>query len=293
MNILITGATGFIGCHLGRVLADRHSVYGITRMLTSFSEGPVSLIVTNLTDPQFVKDLPAEIDCVIHLAQSVRYRDFPEGVDDMRRVNIDATAKLLDWAREVGVKQFVLASTANVYGESTETLTESHPTQPNSFYGASKLAAEHLARQYQEYFQVDVLRFFTAYGPGQSGMLIPNIIERIKTGKPITLADGVGIYLSPIYVGDVVAVINRLITTPATQKNRLMNVCGDQFTSLSEIVKVAEAIIGKPAIIHMTDGVATHFTGSNERLKSFLGAYQFIDIRTGLEQVIQLNNMLH
>lgn len=293
MNILITGATGFIGRHLGRALAAQHIVFGLTRNPGTLTEIAGCPIIADLSDTHFVADLPANIDCVIHLAQSASYRDFPEGAEDMRLINIDATAKLLEWARNVGVKQFVYTSTANVYGKSTKALTESDPTQPNSFYGASKLAAEHLALQYHEYFQVDVLRCFTVYGPGQSGMLIQNIIERINTSKPVTLAEGVGIYLSPIYIGDVGVIINRLITTPARQKNRLMNVCGDQLTSLSEIVMIAEEIIGKPAIVRMTDEEAVYFTGSNERLRNYLSGYRFVDIRTGLERVIHQNNMLH
>jgi len=210
----------------------------------------------------------------------------------MRRVNIDATVDLLEWARKAGVKHFIFTSTANVYGESIVAHSESHLPQPSSFYGASKLAAEHLVMQYQKYFQVDVLRCFTVYGPSQRGMLIPNIMERIATGKPITLAEGDGIYLSPIYVGDVVNIIHRLITTPSPQ-SRLMNVCGDEVSSLSEIVKILEKISGKPATIQLTNEKAARFTGSNTLLKEYLGSYQFVDIQTGLERVFHSNNVMY
>lgn len=186
MKILITGVNGFIGRHMARFFSARHEVFGVTRATTSFNDSfAVKLISADLSKSGFVDRLPSGIDCVIHLAQSTQYRNFPEGAEDMRRINIDATCQLLEWARVTGVKQFIFSSTANVYGKSNAQLTEAHSTQPESFYGATKLAAEHLAKQYQNYFQVDVLRFFTVYGPGQQGMLIPNIAERIKQGQSV------------------------------------------------------------------------------------------------------------
>ena len=247
---------------------------------------PALPVVINLSVPNFVEQLPSNIDCLIHLAQSVKYHEFPEGVHDMTRVNINATVELLEWARLSGVKHFVFTSTANVYDETSEVLTEAHPTDPKSFYGASKLCAEHLLRQYQKFFQVCILRCFTVYGPAQRGMLIPNIIERIKLGKPITLAEGAGIYLTPVYVEDVVQIINRLLTTPICQNMRLMNVCGDQVTNLSEIVRLMEKLLDKPAISQITNEKAMHFVGNNQQLKNYLGPYEFVDIQTGLEYVV-------
>lgn len=283
MNILITGATGFIGQYLWRTLVARHNVFGVTRTVTASPVDAEKLIIADLSCPRFTESLPVNIDCVIHLAQSGRYRDFPEGVDDVNRINIDATVSLLEWSRKTGVKQFVFTSSANVYEESATVLAESHSTQPSSFYGASKLAVEHLARQYQAFFQVDILRCFTVYGPNQKGMLIPNIIEKIMSGKPITLAEGTGIYLSPIYVKDVADIIHRLITSSAMPVSRLMNVCGDQIITLNQIVRLLEKILEKSAIIQVTDDEATHFMGSNTILKNYLGVYQFVDIQNGLE----------
>jgi UDP-glucose 4-epimerase len=285
MKILITGINGFIGRHLGRCLASKHDVFGVTRLAhpqeLSFAT-KVKLISADLSDPGFVDQLPSDIDCVIHLAQSQQYRNFPEGAEDMRRINIDATCHLLDWARKTAVKQFIFSSTANVYGKSTAQLTESDATIPESFYGATKLAAEHLVRQYKDFYQVDILRLFTVYGPGQKGMLIPNIADRIEQGLPVTLAQGVGLYLTPIYVVDVVSVIEKLIEKSEKNSCRLFNVCGDEVIDLSAIVKILEEVIGVKAHTQFMESIAPNFTGTNEQLKCFIENTAFTDIATGL-----------
>ena|SRR3990167_3441342 len=284
MNVLITGVNGFIGQHLSRLLATKHNIYGVARTLVSArAQTAIKLIYADFLNPDFFDLLPRDIDCVIHLAQSQQYRDFPGGADDMRRINIDATCNLLEWARKTGVKQFVFTSTANVYGNSAELLTELHATKPDSFYGASKLAAEHLARQYQTYFQVDILRLFTVYGPGQKGMLIPNIIERITTGKPVTLAKGKGLYLTPIYIDDVVAVIDSLIDISSGSVVRLFNVCGDKVSSLADIVGVLESAVGIKAHIEFINADVPCFLGANNALKYCLGGAEFTSLENGLE----------
>jgi len=291
-RILVTGASGFVGGFVVRQLSRLHHVYGIARDNGGDSNSNVELINADLASIDCRTQLPHGIDCVIHLAQSKEYRNFPLGSVDMRLINIDATCKLLEWARMTGVRQFIFSSTANVYQKSTELLTEIHPTAPDSFYGATKLSAEHLIKQYQQFFHVDILRLFTVYGPGQHGMLIPNTFSKILAKRPIALAEGVGIYISPVFVEDVVDVIQHLIDTACGPGIRLMNVCGDQVASLTDIVKILEKLIGKLAVFQVTDGESTSFTGSNRRLKDYLEYHQFVDIQAGLERTFQSYKML-
>ena len=163
---------------------------------------------------------------------------------------------------------------------------------PESFYASSKLSSEYLIRQYQEFFHIDILRLFTVYGPGQRGMLIPNIASRIFSEQPIELASGIGINLSPVFVENVVDVIHHLLNSAFGPDPRLMNVCGDQVTSLASIVNILEGIIGKAAVLKMTDGQPPSFIGSNQYLKDCLGFNQFVDIQAGLEQTFSAGQMV-
>ena len=73
-------------------------------------------VVVDLSSDWKISELPTKIDVIYHLAQSDKFRDFPAGAPDVFQVNINSTAKLLDYAKKTGVKSFIYASSGGVYG---------------------------------------------------------------------------------------------------------------------------------------------------------------------------------
>ena len=102
-------------------------------------------------------------------------------------VNVRGTLHVLEAARSAGVKRVVFASSSSVYGESEQLpKVESHPTQPMSPYGVSKLAAEQLCVLYADNFGVpsSSLRYFTVYGPRQRpDMAFRKFLEAARDGR--------------------------------------------------------------------------------------------------------------
>jgi len=289
LKILITGASGFIGSNLVRSLAEKHSVYAVVRKKKKFVGTPqVNVIEADLSCQDFVEKLPSGINTVLHLAQSSRYRDFPNGVEDMISININSTGLLLDWARRSKVKHFVFSSTANVYAKTGEKLTEQSATIPNSYYGASKLAAELLVAQYAQYFAVDILRLFTVYGPGQRGMLIPQIIQKIQSKENIYLASNAGIYITPIYIDDLLNIFSKIIEIKDDLKLRIMNVCGNESVSLGQIVSNIEEILNISTPIQVTKDIPLNFIGSNEFLFEKIDSLDFTSLAVGLAKTIDI-----
>ena len=289
MKILITGAGGFIGSHLVRSLAGQHTVYGLVRKKEKFDDNSqINFIEVDLSHKDFVKELPSGINTVIHLAQSSRYREFPEGIEDMIAINVNSTGLLLDWARRSGVKHFIFSSTANVYEQTGEKFTEQSATAPNSYYGASKLAAEQLVTQYAHYFAVDIIRLFTVYGPGQKGTLIPQIIQKIQSREDIYLANKAGIYLTPIYIDDLLNIFSKIIELNDDLKFRIMNVCGNESVSLGQIVTNIEKILNVSTPILVTNDIPMNFIGSNELLFREIDALDFTSLAEGLAKTIDI-----
>ena len=229
---------------------------------------------------------------MFHLAQSSRYREFPDGVEDMRRVNIDATAQLLEWSRKHGVKRFIFASSGNVYKSSTNPLTENDPTEPVSFYGTTKLCAEHLVAQYRQFFSVVNARLFGVYGPGQKTMIIPDMIQKILCGEEITLAQGKGIMSTPLYISDCIEILAKLWSFGLNDANTnpAFNIAGKDTVSLGDIVAKLEKAIGVKANIRLTDENPKYFVADIHKLNKLFAGLSFTNIDDGLNKIIAGTN---
>src|SRR5581483_3912296 len=150
---VVTGAGGFIGGRLIRSLAASTETIAIVRPGAADVPGAARTIGVDLRQPRdLARLLPARADAIIHLAQSPRFRDFPEGVDDVFAVNVHATQALLDYAHRAGVSHAIVASSGGVYGSGERVFDEQSPIDLNrnqGFYLASKMCAEVLARSYR------------------------------------------------------------------------------------------------------------------------------------------------
>ena len=185
MKVVLTGASGCVGQALVLELAKAgHEVLAIVRPGTTGLRPACSFatIEADLTGPGFAARLPGEIDCVLHVAQSRRFREFPDAASEVFAINTAATFQLAEYARKAKAKSFVFTSTGSVYVPNLEPVGEDAPTAPASFYPATKLAAENLLAPFAPLLPVAILRLFYVFGPGQSKMLVDGIADRIRKG---------------------------------------------------------------------------------------------------------------
>jgi nucleoside-diphosphate-sugar epimerase len=270
---MLTGSTGYAGQNLLRFW---------------FQQGDWDVVCVDrstgfdFADHGWEARLPErDVDVVVHLAQSRRYREFPASAQDMFRVNVAGTAALLEWARRHRVKRFLFASTGTVYVPRAGKLTESAECAPTSMYAATKLCAELLMQPYSDFFEVVIARLFGVYGPGQRQMLIADTIRKVRAGQEILLAGGVGIYLTPLFIDDCVKVLSALAVVPLEKACTVVNVAGDDLLSLGEIIhEIADQLQIRPVIKAM-DGLPTYLCGDNARLKAFYRD-ALLPFRTGL-----------
>ena len=160
-TILITGASGLIGTHLMHSFGPNDTVYAISRGQPV--PGATHILELDLAQQWSRADLPSGVDVVVHLAQSEHFRDFPHWAEDVFSVNTLSTVKLLDYAREIGVRQFVLASSGGVYGAGANRFSEDEAIAAKGelgFYIGTRLCSEILSECYTTWMNVVCLRFF-------------------------------------------------------------------------------------------------------------------------------------
>jgi UDP-glucose 4-epimerase len=204
----------------------------------------------------------------------------------MVAVNIDATAALLDWSVRVGVKRVIFASTGNVYRSGPGLLDEDAPCDPGSMYAASKLCAEILVRQYARLIEPCILRMFGVYGPGQTGMLIPNMIGRIVSGQEITLAQRIGLSLTPLHIRDCVEMLVRVIKAERYE-GTAFNLCGSEIVSLGDIVNRLGILLKREPRVRLNNDPPQWLLGDNARFVKQFGYSPLVRLEEGLTQVVE------
>jgi UDP-glucose 4-epimerase len=286
VRVLVTGASGFIGSRLVRALEPDHDVLALVRRDPAPElAGLATCIEHDLSSPLGADALPDRVDAVVHLAQSDRYRDFPDGAPDIFAINVRATFELLEYARAVGAGRFVFASTGGVYGYNDKRVVETHPVSPLNFYLSSKYAAEVLIANYRAVLDTVVVRPFFVYGPGQARMLVPTIVEKVTTGTTIEIDGNPGLTINPIYVDDAVAAI---VGALRSSESGLFNLAGDESVTITGLVELIGEVAGiEPIVEHRDSDPGGDLLGDNRQMKEVLGVTPATRLRDGLSLVIE------
>jgi UDP-glucose 4-epimerase len=287
VRVLVTGATGLIGSRLVPRLAGRHEVIALVRPGSAAPAHEVETIGADLARLD-ERRLPDRLDAVVHLAQSPAFRDFPDGAADVFAVNVESTARLLEHARSVGATTFVHASSGSVYGGGRGPLTEDAPLAPRTHYAATKAAADLLVGSFGSILRTVVLRPFAVYGTGQTGMLVPMLLDRLRAGGPIEVQGDPGIRLSPVHVDDAARAFEAALTL---DRSDVVNVAGDEEVSLRDLVELLAAADGRSATIrHVGEGDGGSLVGDNARMKTLLGVVPRTTLREGLAELVSASS---
>ncbi len=268
MNVLVTGAAGFIGSHLcERLLLEDCTITGLDNfddfydprikrqnIAACLKDSRFELVEGDIRDAACVEGVLdcCNIEVVVHMAAKAGVRPSIENPVAYADVNIGGTAVMLEAAKKYGVKKFIFGSSSSVYGNNkkvpfSETDCVDFPISP---YAATKKAGELLCHTYSHLYGMDVtcLRLFTVYGPRQRpDLAIHKFARLIEAGKSIPVFGDGSMQRDFTYIDDIIDGVTAAIAR--CKGYEIFNLGESQPVRLDELIRQLEKALGKKAVI--------------------------------------------
>ena len=265
MNILITGAAGFLGSHLcDRLLSEGHEVIGLDNFITGSPDNIAHLMgnekfTFRKHDVSNYIFIQGKVDAVLHFASPASPNpQSPSGYFNLPIQTMKAgalgTHNCLGVARAHGAR-FLLASTSEIYGDPlVHPQTESYagnvdPVGPRAVYDEAKRFAESLTMAYHRTHNVDtrIVRIFNTYGPRmdlEDGRALPNLLKQALLGQPLTVYGDGGQTRSFCYVDDLIDGILKLLYS---DEHLPVNIGNQDEMTILQFAETINQIVGNKA----------------------------------------------
>ena len=265
MNILITGAAGFLGSHLSdRLLSEGHEVIGLDNFITGSPDNIAHLMGNekfsfhkhDVSNYIFIR---GKVDAVLHFASPASPNpQSPSGYFNLPIQTMKAgalgTHNCLGVARAHHAR-FLLASTSEIYGDPlVHPQTESYagnvdPVGPRAVYDEAKRFAESLTMAYHRAHDVDtrIVRIFNTYGPRmdlEDGRALPNLLKQALLGQPLTVYGDGSQTRSFCYVDDLIDGILKLLLS---DEHLPVNIGNQDEMTILQFAETINKIIGNKA----------------------------------------------
>ena len=312
MQILITGAAGFIGFNLTRYLLQTSNakIIGIDSLNNYYSKKlkrdrikelsqykKFSFYQTNILDKRKLEKIfkIKKIDLVINLAAQAGVRYSLEKPNEFVDNNIQGFYTLIDVAKNYKIKKIIYASSSSIYGDSKRfPLNESQNVKPKNIYALSKKINEEMAEVFSRQYNISFigLRFFTVYGEwGRPDMFMMKYLSSSYNKKINFYLNNYGKHTRDFtYILDACKIISELVFTKKKLNHEIFNICSNNPKKLTDIIKKINFLTQKKPILfkrklQKADVVKTH--GTNKKIKNFIGSQDFTSIDRGLKITVE------
>lgn len=309
-RVLVIGGAGLIGSHV----VDELLATNVKEVVVydNFFRGSMDNLRGALADPRvsifphggdilhrdILEKAMEGIDGVFHLAALwiLQCHEYPDTAFD---VNVRGTFNVAMAAIKKGVKRVVYSSSASVYGDALEIpMTEDHPYNNFTFYGASKIAGEHFFKSLGHRYKLPWvgLRYMNVYGPRQDykGAYIAvmhKILDRIEQGqRPLVYGDGSQQY-DFIHVRDIARA--NVLAMQSSADGKCYNVGRGIGTSIKELSEMLLRLTDSDLELQYEPAGLTFVTnriGSTDAAAKDLGFEWTIDLEDGLRSLIEWRN---
>jgi UDP-glucose 4-epimerase len=304
-KLAVIGGAGFVGSHIVDQLCT-HDVASVL-VIDDFVRGKpdnlanvqgdsrVRVVKGSITDQELLRRELADIDGVFLLAALW----LGECVDNPRHaldVNVVGTFNVIEACRDLGVQRLVFSSSASVYGDAvTVPMTEDHPFNNRTMYGATKIAGEQILRAFYEMYKLPYIgyRYMNVYGPrmdykGTYVSVIMRVLDRIAQGeRPVIFGDGSQSY-DFVHVTDVARA--NILGMKSDVADEFFNIGVGVRTTINELVHLLLTLTNstlEPEHRPQKQYFVQHRVGSTDKAEQLLGFKGEKSLEDGLREVIR------
>lgn len=308
MNILVTGAAGFIGSHVCEYYTGLGNfVVGIDNFDNFYPERIKQMNIDSLLKSDKFQFHNADIrnqsslnsifssnkiDIVIHLAAKAGVRPSIDCITEYYDVNLNGTIALLEAMKLNDVRKLIFASSSSVYGNNQKVpFSESDRVDnPISPYASTKKSGELLCHVYNHLhgFDITCLRFFTVYGPRQRpDLAIHKFTRLIDNGQPVPFFGDGTTARDYTFIKDIVGGINCALNN--LNGFNIYNLGESRVINLDKLVKTIENCLGKKAVLNkmpMQQGDVEITYADISRAKEEIGYNPRYEFEAGVEEFV-------
>jgi len=298
MKVLVTGAAGFIGSFVLQALqAQGFEVVALDNLSMGKQEQVLEGIPfyqTDITERGLESIFKSEKpDYVIHLAAQTSVMESISNPTEDGHINILGTLNMLRHSQKYGVRKFVLASSAAVYGDPSQLpVKEDASLIPLSFYALSKISAERYVRLFESMFGLRscILRFSNVFGPNHTGGVITSMISRLMDGNVPIIFDG-SQTRDFVYVKDVATACVNAMKSDSTG---IFNISSSTEISINETYQTISSLMNvdvKPIFKPSREGEIKRSMLLNTKALTLLEWMPSYSFKEGLKETVDYYRM--
>lgn len=250
--------------------------------------GAANEIVSDLNEYSLRNRLPAHIDLVIHAAAYVPEKEAAADLDLAMKNNAEATLRLLEYSVKAGVKRFIYASSAAVYGSSPSSgaITETAAPRPDNPYALSKLAGELMIEPYRFVHGVETigLRFSYIYGKGmRANSVVKKFSALAKSHESIPVFNSGNDFFDLLHISDAV----RAVEFAMARGSGIFNIGSGKPTSVFELATTAIEVSGSRSQIEQLAAADKYHSKYLDisRAAAHLGWFPRVSLHDGLKNL--------
>ncbi len=304
-KILVTGGAGFIGSNLSNMMAEKgHEVTAVDNLSLGKTENlsdKVKFVQGDVNTKADLKKTGESFDYVVHLAASSSAPMFAKDMYYAYQNNVAGHINVMQFAKDVGAKKLLFASTSSIYGNNPTPLTEDQEVVPPNHYSVTKFAQEGASRIFSKTEEIEIIafRFMSIYGLNEdhkttfANLVSQFIWDMARDKAPVLYGDGTQ-ERDFTNVADVVQGIELAIENEKMYGFNIFNIGTNECVNLVQLVELINKVLGKnikPEFIPnpIKEGYVRSQLADITKISRELGFKPTVGLEEGIQEIV--NNL--